>query len=91
MKNRNSERVYTTGAPRGFKGLDAVLAVKRLDMLEAAASLGDISPLKSVNLHPLIGNRKGQWAISVNDRWRICFTPEKDGFADVEITDYHNG
>jgi hypothetical protein len=32
-----------------------------------------ISPLKSVGLHPLKGNRRGQWAIAVNGPWRICF------------------
>jgi proteic killer suppression protein len=33
-----------------------------------------ISPLKSVGLHPLKGNRRGQWAITVNGPWRICFS-----------------
>jgi len=51
--------------------------------------LSDISPLKSVGLHPLKGKRQGQWAITVNGPWRICFR-FKDGHAyDVEIIDYH--
>ncbi len=60
-------------------------------MLDAATGLSDISPLKSVGLHPLKGDRKGQWAISVNGPWRICFR-FKDGDAyEVEIIDYHKG
>jgi toxin HigB-1 len=71
--------------------LDPALAVKRLDMLNAADSLAEISPLKSVNLHPLKGSRRGYWAISINARWRLVFRFENDGAYDVEITDYHEG
>ncbi len=65
------------------------VAVKRLDRLAAARTLADISPLRSVNLHKLSGDRCGQWAINVNGPWRVCLRPEDDAFADVEITDYH--
>ena len=58
---------------------------------DVARSLQDLSPLKSVGLHKLKGDRAGQWAMTVNDRWRICFR-FKDGDAYVvEITDYHRG
>ncbi len=77
--------------PKGFKGIDGELAAIRLDELDAALSLDDISPLRSVNLHTLKGNRAGQWAVNVNGPWRICFKPTDDGFEDVEITDYHKG
>src|SRR4029450_2965310 len=33
----------------------------------------DISPLRSVNLHKLTGDRKGFWAMTINGPWRICF------------------
>ncbi|MBI5847771.1 MAG: type II toxin-antitoxin system RelE/ParE family toxin [Nitrospirae bacterium] len=34
-------------------------------------------------------DRKGQYSISVNDQWRICFRfVDKDAY-DVELTDYH--
>ena len=36
-------------------------------------SLKDLSPLKSVGLHKLLGDRAGQWAMTVNGPWRICF------------------
>jgi plasmid maintenance system killer protein len=39
-----------------------------------------VSPLKSVGLHPLKGNRRDHWAITVNEPWRICFR-FKDGDA----------
>jgi proteic killer suppression protein len=59
--------------------------------LNVAKSLNDLSPLKSVGLHKLKGDRKGQWALTVNDRWRICFEFRKGDAYEVEIVDYHRG
>ena len=67
------------------------MAEDHLAALDAATSLGDLSPLKSVGLHKLTGDRKGQLAVAVNGPWRICFR-FKDGDAhDVAIVDYHKG
>ena len=69
--------------------MDVGAAEDVLAMLEAATSLADISPLKSVGLHALKGSRKGQWAMTINGPWRLCLW-FKDGDAyDVEIVDYH--
>ena len=41
------------------------------------------------NLHPLKGNRKGEWAVSVSGNWRITFKFQ-DGNAEVlNYEDYH--
>lgn len=86
--NSATERFAEDGKSE-FSGLDVELAQERLAALDVAGALSDLSPLKSVNLHPLKGDRKGQWAININGPWRICFR-FKDGNAwDVEITDYH--
>ncbi len=72
-----------------FAGFDIEKAEDLLAALNAAAALADLSPLKSVGLHKLTGDRKGQWAMTVNGPWRVCFRFE-DGHAwDVEIVDYH--
>lgn len=72
-----------------FSGLDTEAALELLAGLDAATALSDLSPLKSVGLHKLSGNRQGQWAMTINGRWRICFR-FADGHAwDVEIVDYH--
>jgi len=66
-------------------------AEKRLRILEAATSLGDLALLNSNRLERLRGNRKGQYSIRINDQWRICFRWPKDepGPLNVEIVDYH--
>jgi proteic killer suppression protein len=89
--NRTSQRFYEEGKTSKFRSLDVDAADDLLATLDAAESLKDISPLKSIGLHKLSGNRAGQWAMTVNGPWRICFR-FKDGDAyDVEITNYHKG
>jgi toxin HigB-1 len=56
-----------------------------------AKALSDLSPLKSVGLHKLKDERKKQWAMTVNARWRICFEFRKGDAYEVEIVDYHKG
>ena len=72
-----------------FSGLDDEAAMELLAALDAATSLSDLSPLKSIGLHKLKGNRKGQWAMTVNGPWRICFRFADGDAWDVEIVDYH--
>jgi proteic killer suppression protein len=72
-----------------FSGLDEEKALELLASLDAATSLTDLSPLRSVGLHKLARDRKGQWAMTVNGLWRICFRFEDGNAWDVEIVDYH--
>ena len=86
--NRTTERFALDGKSK-FAGMDVAKAMARLQVLHAATSLDDIPPLKSVGLHPLVGNRQGQWAMTINGPWRLAFR-FRDGHAeDVEIVDYH--
>lgn len=63
-------------------------AHKKLRLLNAADTLNDLrSP--GNRLEKLVGSRKGQHSIRVNDQFRICFTWTVGGPADVHITDYH--
>jgi proteic killer suppression protein len=71
--------------------MDGEAALELLAMLDAATTLRDLSPLKSVGLHKLKGNRKGQWAMTVNGPWRICFRFRDGDAHDVEIVNYHKG
>ena len=66
-------------------------AEKRLRILDAATSLGDLAALNSNRLEALKGNRKGQHSIRINDQWRVCFEWPKHapGPTNIEIVDYH--
>lgn len=86
-----SRSFYEEGKTSKFPGMDTEAADDLLAVLEAANSLNDISPLKSVGLHKLSGSRAGQWAMTVNGPWRICFRFKNGHAYDVEIIDYHRG
>lgn len=66
-------------------------AEKRLRILDAATSPADLAALNSNRLEALQGDRKGQYSIRVNSRWRVCFEWPSDapGPLNVEIVDYH--
>jgi proteic killer suppression protein len=90
-RNAVSRRVWEGERPNQFRGLDVEATIDLLLALNVAKSLGDLSPLKSVGLHKLKGNRKGQWAMTVNARWRVCFEFADGDAHNVEIIDYHRG
>jgi len=86
-----TRKVWEGERPNALRGLDFDNAIDLLLALNVAKSLNDLSPLKSVGLHKLSRDRKGQWAMTVNDRWRICFEFRKGDAYEVEIVDYHKG
>jgi toxin HigB-1 len=89
--NSATRRLYEAGTSRRFRGLDLDAASELLAILDAATSLRDLSPLRSVRLHKLKGDRAGQWAMTVNGPWRICLRFERGDAHDVEVVDYHKG
>ena len=90
-RNAASRRVWEGEAPNRFRGLDRAAAIDLLLALNAASTLRDLSPLKSVGLHKLKGKRAAQWAMAVNGPWRICFEFRAGDAYEVEIVDYHRG
>lgn len=82
-------RRFAEGGRSRFGGLDEALARQRLAELNAAPSLTPLSPLKSVGLHKLKGDRKGYWAMNVNGPWRVVFRFDDGNAYEVEIVDYH--
>lgn len=64
-------------------------ALKKLIMIDKAASLNDLRVPPKNHLEKLSGDRRGQFSIRINDTYRMCFRPVHGGFADVEIVNYH--
>jgi toxin HigB-1 len=90
-RNSVTRKVWESERPNQLRGLDFETAIDLLLALNVAKALTDLSPLKSVGLHKLKGERKNQWAMTVNERWRICFEFRNGDAYDVEIVDYHKG
>jgi proteic killer suppression protein len=87
----NRTRDFAAGKRvKAFSGFERSARLK-LDRLEAATSLRDLSALPGNRFEALIGDRRGQYSIRINDQWRICFEwPGGSlGPSHVEIVDYH--
>ena len=86
--DKDTEAFYNGKHVRRFQGF-AAQAERRMNVLDAATTLGDLANLSSNRLESLSGDRAGQRSIRINQQWRICFVWKKDGPHDVEIVDYH--
>ena len=63
--------------------------MRKLRMINNAATLNDLRIPPANRLEKLAGNREGQYSIRINDQWRICFIWDEGDAFEVEITDYH--
>ena len=73
------------------RGLNAarVDKIKRiLARLDEATNVNHMA-LPGFGLHPLKGELKGFWAVSVSGNWRIIFRFEESNAYDVDLVDYH--
>jgi len=88
FKNDDTKALFASGKSKRFGNI-AATALRKLDMLNAAAVLLDLRAPPGNQLEKLSGNRDGQHSIRINDQWRICFEWTPAGPAGVEIVDYH--
>jgi proteic killer suppression protein len=85
---RDTERLFRREPVRRFKSIERS-ALRKLDVIDAADQIATFFLLPGNRCERLLGDRKGQCSIRINDQWRICFE-WRDGHAyQVEIVDYH--
>jgi proteic killer suppression protein len=89
FRDKETEKIWEGEVSRRFPPDILRTAKRRLLVLHAAINLEDLRVPPGNRLHALSGDRKGQWSISINDQWRICFEWRSGNVANVEITDYH--
>ena len=74
------------------KGLSAEIqraALRKLLIIDAAASIDDLRVPSGNRLEALRGDLRGFHSIRVNDQWRIVFRWSEGNASDVRIIDYH--
>ncbi len=71
-----------------WQGVKKIVA-RKLDMLDYAHVLNDLTSPPGNHLEALEKNLKGLHSIRVNDQWRIVFEWTDPGPAQVRIVDYH--
>ena len=88
FKNKDTELLYNGHMVRKWHAF-ARQAERRLEILDNATCLNDLKCLPNNRFEALLGDRKGQFSISINMQWRICFMWLNSEPHEVEIVDYH--
>lgn len=88
---KETEQIFRRQYSRKLPTEIQKVAFRKLRMLNRSSTINDLRVPPGNRLEALSGNRKGQFSIRINDRWRICFVWRDGNVWDVEIVDYHRG
>lgn len=87
--DKYTQEFYEKGKSKRFPLDIARRVMRKLEYIDLATVLDDLKVPPSNRFHELKRERKGQYSISINDQWRICFQFVDGDAYDVELTDYH--
>ena len=89
FRDKDTEAIWQRQRSQKLDTTTQRVAWRKLAMLDAAETLGDLRVPPGNRLEKLAGDRAGQYSIRINDQYRICVEWRTDGAYDVEIRDYH--
>lgn len=89
FKNSIAKAVFEGRFVKGFPNGLARVAARRLEQLNVAVSAAEMRVPPGNRLEALLGDRKSQFSVRINDQWRVCFKFSSGHAHDVEIVDYH--
>ena len=88
IRHKGLKRLYKNDDRRGVIAEHLVKLRDILARLDAARTIADMD-VPGFQLHPLRGELKGFWAVTVRANWRVIFRfADPDAF-DVDYVDYH--
>ena len=88
FRHKGLRRFFEIGSTAGIQAAHARKIRLQLTALETAATIQDMG-IPGFGLHPLKGDRKGQWAVSVSGNWRITFEFHDGNAFLLDYEDYH--
>jgi proteic killer suppression protein len=88
FKHRGLKRLYERGDRSGIRP-DLLETVERILTVLDAATTPQALDIPGYRLHPLKGDLKGLWSVTVRSNWRIIFRFDGPDAFDIELIDYH--
>ena len=88
FRHRGLKRLFERG-DRSRIGADMVSRVENVLAVLNRARRPEDMDLPGFRLHPLKGDRAGEWAVTVRANWRVVFRFENGDAVDVDLVDYH--
>jgi proteic killer suppression protein len=89
FRHKGLKRLFMEDDPRGVTAQQAPKLRRILAQLQVSEVPGDMDGVPGWRLHPLKGNRAGQWSVTVSGNLRIVFRFEGENAVDVDLIDYH--
>lgn len=88
FKHKGLRIYFETGSTKGIQAAHSKKLRMQLAALDTAHSIDDMD-IPGYRLHPLIGERKGLWSISVSGNWRLTFEFADGNVYELDYEDYH--
>lgn len=88
FRHKGLRKLFETGSTAGVQASHAKRLRMQLAALETAQTVDDVD-LPGFALHPLKGEMRGRWAISVNGNWRLTFEFQDGNAYVLDYEDYH--
>ena len=88
IRHKGLRRLYKNDDPRGLTSEHVQKLRDILARLDAAEIIADMD-LPGFRLHPLKGDLRGFWAVTVRANWRVIFRFGAGDARDVDLIDYH--
>lgn len=88
FRHKGLKRLFENDDPKGVNA-EHVRKIKQiLALLDAAQKVADLA-FTTFRLHPLKGDLKGFYSLTVRANWRIIFRFDNGKASDVDLVDYH--
>ncbi len=88
FKHKGLQNLFEQDDPRKVSADQADRLRLILSVLDQVGHVRDMNQ-PTFRLHPLQGDRKGVWAVTVRANWRVTFRFEDGDAYDVDLEDYH--
>lgn len=91
FRHKGLRQLYIEDNPKGVSASQLDKVRKILLALETALTLEQVSRFPGWKLHPLKGDMKGYWSVTVTGNWRIVFRYDEatNAASDIDLIDYH--
>lgn len=91
LRHKGLRQLHPDGNARGAPPEMADKLRKLLFALETADELEQVSRFPGWKLHPLKGDRRGFWSLTVTGNWRLIFRYDEEAntASEIDLIDYH--
>ncbi len=89
FRHKGLKRLFENNQNRGIPAEQVEKIFDVLAAIDTAEEPADIGLFPGWRLHPLKGDLKGFWSVTITGNWRLIFRFDKGDAFDIDLTDYH--